>query len=382
MKTQSTTVSTLGLLLMALLAAPASLVRAAPATPVEEGRRVRVVVAGLTHTHVHWILGRADRGDIEIVGIAEANRDLARRYTERHGLSMDLVHDDLEVLLERVRPDAVTAFGTIREHLAVVEACAPRGIHVMVEKPLAVSLDHARRMARLARDHSVHLLTNYETTWYGSNRRLYEMVHDEGTLGAIRKMVVHDGHAGPVAIGVNEEFLEWLIDPEHNGAGALTDFGCYGADLMTWLMKGQRPLSVTAVTQHLQPELYPKVDDEATIVLTYPGAQGIIQASWNWPFSRKDTHVYGERGYVHALDSSRLRVRVGEADETQTEAPPPLAPFDDPFAYLTAVVRGEVIPAPDDLSSLELNLVVMEILDAAMESSRTGRRIDLEPTRP
>jgi predicted dehydrogenase len=347
------------------------------AVAAEEGGPVRVVVAGLTHTHVHWILGREGRGDIEIVGIAEANRDLARRYTERHGLSLDLVHDNLESLVDRVRPDAVTAFGTIREHLAVVETCAPRGIHVMVEKPLAVSLDHARRMAALAREHGIHLLTNYETTWYGSHRRLYEMVHEEKALGPIRKMVVHDGHAGPVAIGVNEEFLEWLIDPEHNGAGALTDFGCYGADLMTWLMKGQRPRSVTAVTQQLQPALYPKVDDEATIVLTYPGAQGIVQASWNWPFSRKDTHVYGERGYVHALDATRLRVRVGEGEETLTETPPPPPPHDDPFAYLAAVVRGEIVPAPDDLSSLEVNLVVMEILDAALESARTGRRVDL-----
>jgi predicted dehydrogenase len=353
-----------------------------PAAAAEEGGPVRVVVAGLTHTHVHWILGRPDRGDIEIVGIAEANRDLARRYAERHGLSMDLVHDDLETLLDRVRPDAVTAFGTIREHLAVVEAAAPRGIHVMVEKPLAVSLEHARRMATLAREHGIHLLTNYETTWYGSNRRLYEMVHGKDALGAIRKMVVHDGHAGPVAIGVNQEFLEWLTDPVHNGAGALTDFGCYGADLMTWLMKGQRPLSVTAVTQQLQPHLYPKVDDEATIVLAYPEAQGIIQASWNWPFSRKDTHVYGERGWVHALDATRLRLRLGEGEETEAEAPAPPPPHDDPFAYLAAVVRGEIVPAPHDLSSLELNLVVMEILDAAMASARTGRRVDLAPGPP
>jgi predicted dehydrogenase len=370
-----------GLLLTVLLVGGAS-TAGEPVAAAEEGGPVRVVVAGLTHTHVHWILGRPDRGDIEIVGIAESNRDLARRYTEQHGLAMDLVHDDLEDLLDRARPDAVTAFGTIREHLAVVEAAAPRGIHVMVEKPLAVSLDHARRMATLAREHGIHLLTNYETTWYGSNRRLYQMVHGEGALGAIRKMVVHDGHPGPVAIGVNEEFLEWLIDPVHNGAGALTDFGCYGADLMTWLMKGQRPLSVTAVTQQLQPDLYPKVDDEATIVLAYPEAQGIIQASWNWPFSRKDTHVYGERGYVHALDAARLRLRLGQSEETEAEVPAPPPPYDDPFAYLAATVRGEIAPAPDDLSSLELNLVVMEILDAAMESARTGRRVDLGPGSP
>jgi predicted dehydrogenase len=368
-------------LALAAFAVAASLASVRPTAAAPE-KPVRVVVAGLTHDHVHWILGREDRGDIEIVGIAEPNRDLARRYAERHGLSMDLVHDDLEALLDRTRPDAVCAFGTIREHLAVVEACAPRGIHVMVEKPLAVSLDHARRMARLAREHGIHLLTDYETTWYGSNRRLYEMVHGEDAVGPIRKMVVHDGHAGPVKIGVSEEFLAWLSDPFHNGAGALTDFGCYGADLMTWLMEGERPLSVTAVTQQLQPELYPKVDDEATIVLAYPGAQGIIQASWNWPFGRKDTHVYGERGYVKALDATRLRMRLGEAGETQEEVPSPPAPFDDPFAYLAAVVRGDVTPAPDDLSSLEVNLVVVEVLDAAMESARTGRRVELAPAGP
>jgi predicted dehydrogenase len=124
------------------------------------------------------------------------------------------------------------------------------------------------------------------------------------------------------------------------------------------------------------------VDDEATIVLTYPGAQGIIQASWNWPFSRKDTHVYGERGYVHALDATRLRLRVGEENESVVEVAPSLPPDDDPFAYLAAVVRGEIAPAPDDLSSLEVNLVVMEILDAAMESARTARRVDLAPGTP
>lgn len=339
---------------------------------------VRVVVAGLSHSHVHWIL-RADRGDIEIVGIAEPNRDLAERYMKRHELSMDLVQDDLVTLLDETRPDAVTAFGSIREHLAVVEASAPRGIHVMVEKPLAINMDHARQMAALAEKHSVHLLTNYETTWYGTHRRLFELVRDEGIVGEIRKMVIRDGHPGPVAIGVNDEFLEWLTDPVHNGAGALTDFGCYGANLMTWLMDGQRPLSVTAVTQHFQPDVYPKVEDEATVILTYPRAQGIIQASWNWPFNRKDIDVYGEKAYVKALDRTRLRVRRGDGEQhVEVEAPPP--PFDDPFAYLAAVVRGDVTPGPTDLSSLPVNLLVVEILDAAALSAREGRRVDLPPS--
>jgi predicted dehydrogenase len=231
-------------------------------------------------------------------------------------------------------------------------------------------------MAQLAEAHHVLLLTNYETTWYGSNRRLYELVVRNGAIGGIRKIVIHDGHPGPVAIGVEPEFLAWLTDPEQNGAGALMDFGCYGADLATWLMGGRRPLSVTAVTQQLQPKLYPKVDDEATIVVTYPDAQAILQASWNWPFGRKDTHVYGERGYVQALDGTRLRLRLG-GPETEELAPAPPAPDDEAFAYLAAAVRGRVEGGPPGPSSLATNLVAMEILEAARESSRSGHTVVL-----
>jgi predicted dehydrogenase len=70
------------------------------------------------------------------------------------------------------------------------------------------------------------------------------------------------------------EFLQWLTDPVLNGGGALTDFGCYGADLATWFMNGETPLTVTAVTQQIKPDLYPKVDDEATIILAYKKGTG------------------------------------------------------------------------------------------------------------
>ena len=364
-------------LLALVLAAPA--VAPCAGEPPATVRPLRLGIAGLTHGHVHGLLGRKDKGGVEIVGIAEPDRALSRRCAERYGLPAGLFYDDLGTMLERARPEAVAAFGSTREHLAVVEGCAPRHVHVMVEKPLAVSGSDARRIAELARGNGIQVLTNYETTWYGSNRRLFELAVREGALGAIRKLVVHDGHAGPVAIGVPPEFLDWLIDPDRNGGGALMDFGCYGADLMTWLMGAARPLTVTAVTQRLQPKLYPRVDDEATIVLAYPAAQGIIQASWNWPFGRKDAQVYGERGYADAVDGQRLRTRVGEGPEQETSVAPPPPPEDDPLAYLTAVVRGGLRPAPSDLSALELNLVVMDILDAARESARTGRTVRLEP---
>jgi len=338
---------------------------------------LKVGVIGLTHTHVHWIL-ESDKKDIKIVGIVEPNKNLAKRYMEQHGLSTDLVFDSMDAMLKVVKPEAVTAFGTIYEHLEVVEKFAPLGIHVMVEKPLAVSLEHAKKMQALANEHGIYLLTNYETTWYATNHKAYDMVNNNA-IGPLRKIVVHDGHEGPKEIGVNTEFLDWLTDPVQNGGGAITDFGCYGANLLTWLMKGERPVSVTAVTNQVKPDIYPKVDDEATIIVQYPKTQAIIQASWNWPFSRKDMEVYGKTGYIMADNRSEMRVRLpGEDLVKSLILQERISPYDDPFSYLAAVVRGEIKEPPFDLSSLENNMLVVEILDAAKQSATTGKAVFFE----
>src|SRR5207253_5235369 len=161
------------------------------------------------------------------------------------------------------------------------------------------------------------------------------------SLGDVRKVVVHDGHKGPKEIGVPPEFLSWLTDPSRNGAGALFDFGCYGADLMTWLMQGAAPITVTAVTQQLKAEIYPHVDDEATVILTYAKAQAILQASWNWPFDRKDMEVYGETGEAITERGDDLRVRREEdVEERQQSAPALATPYNDPISYLIADVTG------------------------------------------
>lgn len=353
-----------------------SVAMAAP--PVAVAEPVRLGVVGLTHTHVHWIFESAKRRDeFEIVGIVEPNRALAERYSAQHGFDLALVHDSLETMLAVVRPEGVTAFGTIREHLAIVEATAPLGIHVMVEKPLAINLDHARRMAALAKRHGTHLLTNYETSWYASHHEAKARVR-AGEIGSLRKAVFRHGHAGPKAIGVNDEFLEWLIDPHWNGAGALTDFGCYGANLAVWLMDGARPSAVTAVTRQLQPAIYPLVDDEATIIVDWEGAQALIQASWNWPVSRKDMALYGTDGELLAPDGEQLTQRF-EGDEAPSliEVRPLAAPSDDPFAWFAAVIRGEVDVPPFSPGALDNNLLVMEILQAAMDSAAEGRTVRL-----
>jgi len=341
---------------------------------------LKIGVVGLTHTHVHWILGEKDRDDIQIVGIVEPNRELAKRYSKQHGYSMHIVYNTLEEMIAATQPEAVTAFGTIYEHLNVVEVCAPLGIHVMVEKPLAVSLEHAMKMEALAKKYNIQLLTNYETTWYPSNHKAYDLLKSEA-VGDVRKVIIRDGHKGPKKIGVNHEFLEWLIDPVQNGGGAIMDFGCYGANLMTWLQNGQKPNTVTAVTQQLQAENNPNVDDDATIILTYDNSNAIIQASWDWPIGRKDMEIYGLNGAIFADNRNKLRVRIAEGYDGYEEESYHLeerqAPLNDPFALFAAVIRNEIVLPPFDLSSLENNMIVMEILEAARKSAQTKQTIAL-----
>ena len=250
----------------------------------------RVGIAGLNHDHIYNILNDYSKGKVNIVGIAEPDKHLQEKYGKQFHLPDSLFFIDLKTMVAKRKPEIVLGYNAVANHVDIVEVCAPLGIPVMVEKPLSATLDQANRIQSLSSRYHTQVLTNYETTWYPSFQSVYDIVNKD-SIGAIRKMMVHDGHQGPREIGCSKEFLSWLTDPVLNGAGALNDFGCYGADLMTWLMRGQKPIAVTAVARHYKPDLYPKVEDDVTVVVEYPSATGLIEASWSWPFGIKDLEV-------------------------------------------------------------------------------------------
>lgn len=340
---------------------------------------LRVAIVGLVHGHVHGFLAQYQHSpEIEIVAVMEPDARLRSAAATRYGFPPSQMFSDLEEMIAKVHPQAVLVYTNTYDHRRVVELCARRGVHVMMEKPLAVSFEDALAIQKAAQAGKIRVLVNYETSWYRSNHAAYELAHD-GSVGEIRKVVVHDGHKGPKEIGVEPEFLAWLTDPKLNGAGALFDFGCYGADLMTWLMGGQRPQTVTAVTQQIKPDIYPRVDDEATIILTYPKAQAVIQASWNWPIDRKDMEVYGQTGQLITVKRDNLRVQRAGQNEEQLAVKPISAPYDDELAYFRAVILDGA--REDELSSLETNVTVTEILDAARRSASEGKTILLPRSR-
>ncbi len=342
---------------------------------IQAQQLLRVVVVGLNHDHVHSVLNQFNKGEVKIVGIVEPDKLLQQKFGKRYHLPDSLFFNDLKKLVIDKKPAAVLGYNEVAKHVDIVEICAPLGIAVMVEKPLAATLAQAKRMELLANKFHVKVLTNFETTWYASYLDVYNSIRQK-QIGSIKKIVAHDGHQGPKEIGCSPEFLNWLTDPVLNGAGALNDFGCYGANLMTWLMQGAKPTAVTAIVRHYKPAVYPNVDDDASIIVEYPTATGQIEASWNWPFSIKDLEVFGETGYLHALNGDSIVSRMRENITATKKAIPLPAPINDAITYLTAVLQNK-IPGTDDQSSLKYNMIVMEILDAAKRSAQSGRRIVL-----
>jgi glucose-fructose oxidoreductase len=312
------------------------------------------------------------------VGIVDANAALAQRYELQFHLEHGLFYTQLDPMIAARHPQAVVVYTSTGEHRRVIEAAARRGVSVMVEKPLTLSLDDALAIRQVARQYHIFVMVDYVTTWYANNHAVYDLTA-QGGLGDLRKIVVHGGNQGPVGIHSPPEFLKWLVDPAQNGDGALYDFGCYGADLVTWLMHGASPLSVTAVAQTDNPEIYPHVADDATIILRYPKAQAVLMASWDWPFPRLDMEVYGGTGDTVTVGTDRLRTRLkGQKAETESAAMPLTAPNDSQLDYLAAVLDRTLKPE-DDLTALDTNVIVMQVLDAARRSAQEGKTIKLTP---
>lgn len=342
----------------------------------DETAPLRIGVAGVTHGHLSEVKDRikAGRKDFVVVGVSEENDEYRNQNDLTPLLDQKVFYKDLEKMLDETKPEAVVAYGSAYDHLQVVRACAPRGIHVMVEKPLAANMRQAKEMKKLADKYGIMVLTNYETTWYATNTQAKKYI-DEGRIGKIFRMSVYDGHQGPVEIGCSKRFLGWLLDPVLNGGGAVMDFGCYGANLATWIMNGQKPTRVQAVLHNNKPEIYKQVDDDATILVDYPGMTLQINASWGWPWNHKDMEIFGDKGVIYQKTNRIMDLRIGDNLTQDIEAEALQAPYNDCFRLLKAAVRGDITIGPADQPSLENNMTVMQILTSAIKRAKSGKAI-------
>ncbi len=333
-------------------------------------QQYKIAVIGLVHSHVWGHLGRmASNQPAQLVGIAEPHPELA---AEARKLAPQApFFTDYRQMLEQARPDIVWAFVENNRHLEIVQACAPRKIHVMFEKPLASSHRDALAIESLARRHGIQVMTNYQMAWWPSQYAARQ-VAASGALGKVWRLHGIVGHGGPGSTGArNKYFFEWLTDPVKNGAGALVDFGCYNALWALWYLG--RPAEVFAQVNRLQPERFPKVEDHSTLLLHYPEGVAMLEGSWDLPRSFQDLEVFGRQG---SLRVTRERVEVRKGKETQEAPLQPLPPERaEPIAYLIHCLRSN--QPVEGLVGLPMNVQAVEILEAAKQSIRTGRAVRL-----
>lgn len=345
------------------------------ALPAAAQQQYKIAVIGLVHSHVWGHLNSMVKNDpAKLVGVAEPIQEL-QAEAKKAGVADNLFYTDYNKMLDETKPDIVWAFVENNRHLEIVKACAPRKINVIFEKPLASTYKDALAIRDLAKKYDTRVMTNYQMAWWPANYTAYAQAKS-GEIGDVYRLRGVVGHGGPGSEGPrNKYFFEWLTDPVKNGAGALMDFGCYNALWSLWYLG--RPETVFAQVNSLQPQRFPKVEDNATLVLHYKNGVGIFEGSWDLPRSFQDLEVFGRKGVVY-MQNNKVELRQGR--ETKNVPIEPLPP--ERSRPIVAMVEAIKTNKPiEGMTALDINIGVIEIIDAAKESVKTGKAVKLGPAK-
>jgi predicted dehydrogenase len=238
--------------------------------------RLRVGVLGLTHDHIwHHVADLAGAHAVTVLAVADEHEDLVRRFSE--AVPVERSYRRPEEALEHERLDLVMIYADNRHSAVLAEQAMRRGIHVIIEKPMASRLEEADAMLAAAADANVRLMVNWPVAWYPAFRHALTLARD-GHIGRITHVDYRAAHCGPKEFGCSPYFYDWLYDAERNGGGALIDYCCYGV-MAAYVLLGT-PHRVHAVGGRYQKEDI-RVEDNAILTMIYPRALGTAQASWS-----------------------------------------------------------------------------------------------------
>ena len=332
----------------------------------------RVGVASMVHDHVwgelaHW----SSLPNVEMVAAADANAPLREKVQGEYGVGR--VYESWQEMLEREELDIVQAASENNAAADIVEACAARGIHVVSEKPMAATLAQAERMLAAATEADIKLLINWPTAWVPALQEWARRIQ-AGDIGQITYLKYRSAHNGPKEIGCSPYFWGWLYDAEKNGAGALMDYCCYAADYAAALLG--LPQQIMGMRGVFVKD-YPIPDDNAIIIMQYPHAFGVAEASWTQPVGYAEGAnpvAYGIGGSLAVAKGKLLWQRPGESLETLT--PPDLAaPYRHAPEYLIHCIEtGQPV---EGFCSPKVSRDAQEILEAGLRAADTGQTMTL-----
>lgn len=336
-------------------------------------KKYRVGVAMMVHDHVwgelkHW----ASLDAVEIVAAGDPNEELRERIRAEYGVQR--TYASWQEMLEKEELDIVQAASENSTAADIVEACAARGIHVISEKPMSATLDQANRMVAAARQAGTLLLINWPTAWSPAIQEMERLIL-AGEIGRLFYFKQRSAHNGPKEIGCSPYFWSWLYDEEKNGAGALMDYCCYSADMCARFLG--LPERVTGFRGVLVKD-YPVPDDNAIILMKYPQAFGVAEASWTQVvgYATNNPVAYGTAGSV-AVSGHQVILQTN-GKQTVIDPPPTVAPRrNGPEYMMHCLLTGE---PPEGFCSMEVSRDAQEILEAGKLAADTGQTVSLPMT--
>jgi predicted dehydrogenase len=329
--------------------------------------QLRIGIIGFDHPHVlRYAPMLAARPDVHLAWISAAgpNRDAATAMARSLDVPF-LPEPDAEI-------DAAYVATVPGRHLEVVEWLAPAGVHLLVDKPIALTMEDGRAIARAGREAGIRLMVPFNPRGQLGPRAVKERI-DRGELGEIR--LVHAVKVGRVPLTLPGIDAGWLTDPDQAGFGGFGDIGIHALDALRWLIGREAVRVYARIHSGLRPEL--AVDTIGTAVITWEGgALSTLTAGWANPAGSPAGldarfEIVGSRGAA-LVDHPYQEVRVADGERFERLA---VARNDAAWvldSFIDSVRRGvePSITAEDGLRALELLL-------ACYRSSRLGEEVSV-----
>ncbi|MFN7471877.1 MAG: Gfo/Idh/MocA family protein [Roseiflexaceae bacterium] len=334
-------------------------------------RTIRLAVLGMSHDHVWDFIKHAQTTPgVDIVVAADPD-SILRAKAVAHGIATTSA--DTHAVLTRSDIDAVAIFADNRASVALGIAAAQRGMHVLVEKPIAADYAGAVALTQAAHRAGVSLMVNWPIAWWATVQYAITLI-ERGRIGRLFQVQYRAAHGGPRELGCSPQFVDWLYDPYRNGAGVIMDYCCYGAAL-TCMFLGL-PARVTAVAGRLRKEDLP-AEDNAVLVMQHASAISTATASWTQQghLTSYEPMFYGDKGTL-VVRGGKLLLSDVEHDEGTVLRVPKIAPgYTHAVEHFAAVIRGDV--ALMALCSPQVALMAQHVLEAGVISANTNEAVSL-----
>ena len=359
----------------------------------------RVGIIGFAHMHVNHVaevFGKHPQ--VEMVACADTvplNPELraapyTRQWNKAHMVEMvsiPAVYDSYAEMLAKENLDLAIITCENAQHPDVVEACAQAGVHVCVEKPMAMSMADALRMDRAVRAAGTKMLINWPLSWSAAARLAKNLI-DEGRIGRVLQVRWRSGHTGPLGAGVTHQGVTdkggSLSGPEKGatwwhqtaaGGGALLDYCCYGCMVSRWYV-GEQAQSAFGMQANLDSQ-WGDASDNGAMIVRFPSAYALMAGSWTTLDHGIPTGpiVYGSEGtlVVEQRDGQEVvRLAYGGGKE-EVLTPEPLQPGERDIAEAYIAYLDEDVTPHISLQPA-FNLECMAILDAGVRSATSGQQ--------